>query len=122
MARESTIVGGGTFNWWWYATWPLISAGVADRGLRVGARFWPILVVGFAGADPRLIELSRADRSALIPWTSIREITLRRSNLLRLTLVDGWRFTFDTIGEPLDGLVEAAQARMAESSRDQRDS
>lgn len=121
MDGEAMVVGGCTFNRWRYATWPLVSAGVEDRGFRVGARLWPILRFGFFDANPSLIEFSRETRSVLIPWESVREVELRRSNLLSLTMVDGWTLRFDTIAEPVTRLVEKARAYLPVSAEDHRD-
>lgn len=121
MARESMIVGGCTFNRWRYATWPLVSAGVEDRGFRVGARVWPILLFGFFDVDRSLIEFSRDDRSVLIPWKSIQGVELRRPNEVSLTMVDGWRFRFGTISEPLERLFAESQAHLSGSSEGSRD-
>lgn len=121
MARESTIVGGCTFNRWRYATSPLVSAGVEDRGFRVSTRIWPVLLFGFFGVDRSLIEFSREDRSVLILWKGVRGIELRRPNALSLTMVDGWKLGFDTVAEPLSGLVAEAQAHVSGSSQDSRD-
>lgn len=121
MGREAMVVGGCTFSGWRYATWPLVSAGVEDQGLRVGARTWPILRFGFFDADRSLIEFSRESRSVLIPWTSVRGVELRRPNSLSLTMVDGWKLGFGTISEPLSWLVEEARAYLPGSSHDSRD-
>lgn len=112
MARLSVMVGGCTFNRWRYATWPLISVGVDGRGFRVGAVL-PVLLFGFVDADRSLIEFSRSDRSVLIPWKSVREISSRRPTELSMTMVDGWRLRFGTVSEPVHGLVEEARAHMS---------
>ena len=121
MGREAMVVGGCTFRGWRYATWPLVSAGVEDQGFRVGARAWPILRFGFFDADQSLIEFSRESRSVLIPWTSVREVELRRPNSLSLAMLDGWKLGFETHSEPLSGLVEEARAHLAGSSHGSRD-
>lgn len=110
---EPMTVGGCTFNGWRYATWPLVSAGVEDRGFRVAARVWPILAFGFLDADRALIERDRETRSVLVPWENVREIRLRRHNDLSLRLVDGWRLRFFTPSEPLDELAARAHAYLA---------
>ncbi len=121
VEAESMIVGGCTFNRWRYATWPLVSAGVEDRGFRVGTRFWPILLFGFIDVDRSLIESRRESRSVLIPWTSVREVELRRANALSLTLVDGWTLRFGTISKPLDRLADQAHTHLPGSPDDPGD-
>lgn len=120
MTREP-IVGGCTFNRWRYATWPLVWATVEDRGLRIGARLWPVLRFGFLDVDRSLIEFSRQDRSALILWASVRSIELRRPNELELTMVDGWNLKFGSMSAPLHRLVAEAHSHMPSSSRGTHD-
>lgn len=121
MKRESMIVGGCTFNRWRYATWPLVSAGVEERGFRVGARAWPILRFGFFDVSRSLIQFSREDRSVLIPWESVRRIELRRPRQLLLTMVNGWTFRFSSNSESLKGMVEEAQSHLSGPSEGSRD-
>lgn len=117
MGGESTIVGGGTFPGLRYATWPLISIGVEDGGVRVGSRFWPVLLFGFLDVDRSLVELRRAERAVLIPWSSIRSAVLRRPNALTLTMTDGWRFGFGSSGS-LERFVEDVRARLSGRPQD----
>lgn len=112
MVPEPMVVGGCTFNRWRYATWPFVSAGVEDRGFRVAARIWPIVLFGFLDVDRSLVEFSRQDRSVLIPWKAIRSVELRRSNEVELILADGWRLRFGTPSEPLGWLVGHVGVRL----------
>ena len=118
MAREPMVVGGCTFNRWKYATSPLVSAGVEDRGVRIGARFWPVLQFGFLGVDRSLVEFSPEGDLVLIPWRSIREVRSRRSNQLTVILLDGWTLRFDSGPRRLDALIGEARVHLSGSPQD----
>ncbi|NCT90482.1 hypothetical protein GXB85_05905 [Cellulomonas sp. APG4] len=116
MTHERTVHGGCTFNRWRYATWPLVWARVEEHGFRFGARIWPVLWFGLLDIDRSLVDLSRKDRSALIPWTGVRRVELRRPNELELVMVDGWKLRFATVAVPLHPLVAEAHSRLVGSS------